>query len=130
MNIIATGMTALGDLFIFITMICALMLLFINGKNARSSFKRPAPMQFVIVGWLGCILSYVGLVAVSRSGFVTSEIGIVSSMSLTLSALLLYLCFSLMLLGTAWTLRSRRLDSKVIQVRDEESLGHSPTYSL
>jgi drug/metabolite transporter (DMT)-like permease len=130
MNVIATWMTELGDLPIFITLICSLLLIFLNSKNARSSFKRPVPVQFVFAGWVGFIISYIGMVAITRSGYINGDIGFLYSMSSTVSALLIYLAFSLMLLGTAWTLRSRRLGAKVAQVRGEEALGRSPTFNL
>jgi H+/gluconate symporter-like permease len=127
MEIFASVMTAFGDVFIFTTFICALMVFAINIANTKSKSKRRIPVQFLILGWVTFIVSYMGLVSISRTDAFGVDIGLVFSMPLMIGVLILYFSFALLLLGTAWTLRSRRLVKEAREARQDESLGQSVT---
>ena len=125
MEIFATVMTALGDIFIFTTFICALMVFAINFANSKSKSKRRDPVQILILGWITFIIGYFGLVSISRTDTAIVNIGFVTGLPLVVAVLVLYFAFAFLLLGTAWTLRNRRLVNEASETLQDESLGHS-----
>ena len=124
-DIFAAVMTTLGDLFIFITFASALMVFFFNIMNARSETKRQVPTHFLVLGWITFAISYVGLVAISRTKTYGYDVGEIVPMSLVIAILILYFAFSLLLLGTAWTLRSRRNLKEELKAQQTEALQQS-----
>ncbi len=127
MEIFATVMTTLGDIFIFIAFICAFMFIAVNIVSSRSESKRRIPVQYLILGWITFIFGYVGLVSISQTDTSGVEIGLVTGMPLVVAVLIQYFSFALLLLGTAWTLRNRRLGKEALRERQNESLGQSVT---
>ena len=115
LEIVTLGMKALGDALIFFTLVCALMLIILHARIAKSSEKRPVPLQLVFAGWIGVVVCYIGIIAISRTDTFSGDIGLIYSMSLTQASLLVFFGFMLMLLGTLFTLRSRSAERTVYE---------------
>ena len=130
LEIVTIGMKALGDALIFFTLVCALLLIFIHARKARSSEKRPAPLQLVFAGWVGVVVCYIGMIAISRTDTFSGDIGLLYSMSLTQASLLLFLGFMLMLLGTLFTLRSRSAEQIVYEPEELGNYWAIPSRSI
>ena len=121
----ATVMTAAGDVLILISFFCAMLVFVINLNNARSTGMRRVPGKFLFLGWIAFALSYAGLVSVSRTDTFGMDIGLILKMPLVLAVLVLYFSFAILLLGTAWTLRSRRMNRKAEKETAKETLGQT-----
>lgn len=127
MEIYATLMTSLGDVLIIASFICALIVFVLNFSNSISKNERRIPVQYLILGWTTFIIGYVGLVSISRTNASGVEVGFITGMPLVVAVLIQYFSFALLLLGTAWTLRNRRLGKEERQERQNESIGQSVT---
>jgi hypothetical protein len=124
-DVLAKVMTEIGDVFIIVTFFSALMVFMINIVISRSSPLRKIPVYFHVVGWIGFLISYGGLVAYSRVDVTGQSIGLFIEMPLMVATLVLYFAFSMLLMGAAWTLRSRRILRKEAEALQQESLAQT-----
>jgi hypothetical protein len=130
MDLFATVMTAMGDILIIVSFICAFVVFAVNLSNSKKSFDRRIPSNFLIAGWVTFAIGYLGLISISRTDSAGVDIGLILNMPLMAAVVVLYFAFALLLLGTAWTLRSRRLNRMEQEALADESLGQSAAANI
>ena len=130
MDLFATVMTAMGDILIIVSFICAFVVFAVNLSNSKKSFDRRIPSNFLIGGWVTFAIGYLGLISISRTDSAGVDIGLILNMPLMAAVVVLYFAFALLLLGTAWTLRSRRLNRMEQEALADESLGQSAAANI
>jgi hypothetical protein len=130
MDLFATVMTAMGDVLIIVSFICAFVVFAVNLSNSKKSFDRRIPSNFLIGGWVTFAIGYLGLISISRTDSAGVDIGLILNMPLMAAVVVLYFAFALLLLGTAWTLRSRRLNRMEQEALADESLGQSAAANI
>ncbi|MFN2188506.1 MAG: hypothetical protein ACK2T3_07065 [Candidatus Promineifilaceae bacterium] len=130
MDLFATVMTAMGDVLIIVSFTCAFVVFAVNLSNSKKSFDRRIPSNFLIGGWVTFAIGYLGLISISRTDSAGVDIGLILNMPLMAAVVVLYFAFALLLLGTAWTLRSRRLNRMEQEALADESLGQSAAANI
>ncbi len=105
----ARAMLAVGDIVIFIALVSAVLLLFFNTIDNFFSDTGSIPVQVMVVGWIGFLTVFGGLVAVTTTGLEQIRIGYMFGINMGVVALLLMALLLLLATGTSWRLASRYL---------------------